>query len=81
MSDKAKEDNLCGHCERLAIAFGLINTAPGATIRVSKNLRVCADCHNATKVISKIEKRDIIIRDSCQIHHFKDGECSCDDFY
>lgn len=81
MSDKAKEDALCGHCEKLAIAFGLINTPPGTTLRVSKNLRVCADCHNATKIISKIEKREIIIRDAYRIHHFKAGECSCNDFY
>jgi hypothetical protein len=80
-SDKAKEEALCGHCEKLAIAFGLINTPPGTTLRVSKNLRVCADCHNATKIISKIEKRDIIIRDAYRIHHFKGGECSCNDFY
>lgn len=81
MSDKYKEDALCGHCEKLAIAFGLLNTPQGTTIRVSKNLRVCADCHNATKIISKIEKRDIIIRDAYRIHHFSDGECSCNDFY
>eukprot|EP00250_Pteridium_aquilinum_P009675 c18850_g1_i1 orf=261-3791(+) len=80
-SDKAKEEALCGHCEKLAIAFGLLNTPPGTTLRVSKNLRVCADCHNATKIISKIEKRDIIIRDAYRIHHFKAGECSCNDFY
>lgn len=81
MSDKAKEDALCGHCEKLAISFGILNTGPGTTIRVSKNLRVCADCHSATKFMSKIEKRDIIIRDAYRIHHFKAGECSCNDFY
>ncbi|KAH7442859.1 hypothetical protein KP509_02G004500 [Ceratopteris richardii] len=81
-SDKAKEEALCGHCERLAISFGILNTGPGTTIRVSKNLRVCADCHTVTKLMSKIEKRDIIIRDSYRIHHFnKAGECSCNDFY
>ncbi|KAH7374036.1 hypothetical protein KP509_17G084700 [Ceratopteris richardii] len=81
-SDKAKEEALCGHCERLAISFGILNTGPGTTIRVSKNLRVCADCHTVTKLMSKIEKRDIIIRDSYRIHHFnKSGECSCNDFY
>ncbi|KAI5058026.1 hypothetical protein GOP47_0026196 [Adiantum capillus-veneris] len=82
LSDKAKENALCGHCERLAISFGILHTGPGTTIRVSKNLRVCADCHAATKLMSKIEKRDIIIRDSYRIHHFnKVGECSCNDFY
>ncbi|XP_057830909.2 pentatricopeptide repeat-containing protein At1g11290, chloroplastic [Cryptomeria japonica] len=30
---------LCHHSEKLAIAFGLLNTPPGTTIRVVKNLR------------------------------------------
>lgn len=81
LSDDDKEDVLCGHCERLAIAFGLISTLPGTTIRVSKNLRVCADCHSATKVISKIERREIILTDAYRAHHFIDGECSCKDFF
>ena len=81
MSDGEKEDALCGHCEKLAIAFGLIATPKGTTIRVSKNLRVCGDCHNATKIISKIENREIIVRDSYRIHHFKNGVCSCDDYF
>lgn len=80
MSDEDKEDALCGHCEKLAIAFGLIATPKGTVIRVSKNLRVCSDCHNATKIISKIEDREIIVRDSYRIHHFKNGVCSCDDY-
>ncbi|XP_021889474.1 pentatricopeptide repeat-containing protein At3g26630, chloroplastic-like [Carica papaya] len=41
------------HSEKLAIAFGLLKTKPGETIRIFKNLRVCKDCHNATKLISK----------------------------
>ncbi|KAH7285914.1 hypothetical protein KP509_33G050800 [Ceratopteris richardii] len=77
--DKLK--SLCGHCEKLAIAFGLICTPSGTTIRVSKNLRVCADCHNASKVISKIEKREIIISDAFRCHHFKEGDCSCESHY
>ena len=81
MSDGEKEDALCGHCEKLAIAFGLIATPKGTTIRVSKNLRVCGDCHNATKIISRIENREIIVRDSYRIHHFKNGVCSCDDYF
>lgn len=70
-------DPTCGHAEKLAIAFGLISVPPGATIRVAKNLRVCEDCHNSAKLISKIEMREIIVQDSYQIHRFKDGFCSC----
>ncbi|KAF5195958.1 Pentatricopeptide repeat-containing protein [Thalictrum thalictroides] len=76
-----KEYLLCGHSEKLAIAFGILNTPPGTTIRVTKNLRVCNDCHIATKFISKIEERDIIVRDVKRFHHFKDGSCSCGDYW
>ncbi|MCO5611138.1 hypothetical protein L7F22_065388 [Adiantum nelumboides] len=76
--DAVKEDTDCGHCEKLAVAFGLLSTPHGATIRVSKNLRVCADCHVATSIISKVELREIIITDLYCVHHFKDGACSCE---
>jgi pentatricopeptide repeat protein len=77
----AKEDMLYTHSERLAIAFGLISTSPGTPIRITKNLRVCDDCHTATKFISKIASREIIVRDAKRFHHFKDGFCSCKDYW
>eukprot|EP00250_Pteridium_aquilinum_P010654 c19540_g1_i1 orf=3-1400(+) len=79
--DESKEDSLWGHCEKLAVSFGLISLPEGVTIRVSKNLRICTDCHDATKLISKIEKRSIIIADPYRVHEFVDGACSCDDFF
>ncbi|XP_024534094.1 pentatricopeptide repeat-containing protein At5g16860-like [Selaginella moellendorffii] len=76
-----KEENLCGHSERLAIACALLNTAPGTTLRIMKNLRVCDDCHEATKIISRIEKRRIVCRDATRFHDFFNGECSCGNFW
>ncbi|XAR56196.1 hypothetical protein NMG60_11036578 [Bertholletia excelsa] len=81
VDEEQKENLLCGHSERLAIAFGVLNTPPGSTIRVAKNLRVCNDCHLATKFISKIVERDIIVRDVRRFHHFIDGNCSCGDYW
>ncbi|KAJ7514799.1 hypothetical protein O6H91_23G059500 [Diphasiastrum complanatum] len=81
VEDEEKETALCEHSERLAIAFGLINTPPGTPIRIKKNLRVCGDCHNATKIISKIVSREIIARDTNRFHHFKNGFCSCGDYW
>lgn len=81
VEEKEKEISLCGHSEKLAIVFGLINTCSGTPIRVIKNLRVCGDCHNAIKFISKIVRRDIILRDTNRFHHFKDGACSCKDYW
>ncbi|KAM6580252.1 hypothetical protein CsatA_004026 [Cannabis sativa] len=81
VDDDLKEGALSHHSEKLAIAFGLISTKPGTTIRIVKNLRVCGNCHSATKLISKIFKREIIARDRNRFHHFKDGSCSCNDYW
>ncbi|KAL3835244.1 hypothetical protein ACJIZ3_009980 [Penstemon smallii] len=76
-----KEASVSHHSEKLAIAFGLIRTSPGDTIRISKNLRICVDCHNATKIISNVFGREIVIRDRSRFHHFRNGSCSCNDFW
>ncbi|XP_057837438.2 pentatricopeptide repeat-containing protein At3g24000, mitochondrial-like [Cryptomeria japonica] len=81
VEEEEKEVFLFHHSEKLAIAFGLLNMPPGTTIRVVKNLRVCADCHTATKFISKIVGREIVLRDANRFHHFKRGECSCGDYW
>ncbi|CAN6201462.1 unnamed protein product [Urochloa humidicola] len=69
------------HSEKLAIAFRLLRTPPGATIRVAKNLRVCNDCHEAAKFMSKMVGREIVLRDVRRFHHFVDGACSCGDYW
>lgn len=76
-----KELFLFHHSEKLAVAFGLLKTPPGTTIRVVKNLRVCLDCHTAIKFISKIVTRQIVVRDVNRFHHFKHGQCSCGDYW
>ncbi|KAG4176542.1 hypothetical protein ERO13_A11G251500v2 [Gossypium hirsutum] len=81
IDEEEKETALNYHSEKLAIAFGLISTAPGTPIQVVKNLRVCKDCHTATKLLSKIYQRVIIVRDRKRFHHFRDGTCSCGDYW
>lgn len=81
VEDDEKHNMVRSHSERLAIAFGLISTPPGTQLLVTKNLRVCEDCHSAIKFISKIVEREIIVRDVNRYHHFKDGECSCQDYW
>ncbi|TKY60125.1 Pentatricopeptide repeat-containing protein mitochondrial [Spatholobus suberectus] len=76
-----KEEMLSYHSERLAIAFGLLSTVEGSAITVMKNLRVCGDCHNAIKLMAKIVDREIVVRDSSRFHHFKNGICSCGDYW
>ncbi|XP_020114314.1 putative pentatricopeptide repeat-containing protein At3g08820 [Ananas comosus] len=81
IEDEEKEHSLEHHSEKLAIAFCLTTTGPEDTIRVVKNLRVCNDCHEAIKLISKITNREIIVRDNNRFHCFKDGLCSCNDYW
>jgi hypothetical protein len=69
------------HSEKLAIAFGVLTTPPGTTIRVAKNLRTCVDCHNFAKVLSGVYNREVIVRDRTRFHHFKEGRCSCNDYW
>lgn len=81
LEEREKERILLGHSEKLAVAFGLINTSGGDTIRITKNLRLCEDCHSVTKFISKFANREIFVRDINRFHHFKNGECSCGDYW
>lgn len=81
MGQQEKERQLFWHSERLAVAYGLLNSVPGAVIRIVKNLRVCGDCHNVLKLICSITNREIVVRDSTRFHRFKDGKCSCCDFW
>lgn len=81
VDEEHKETILSQHSERLAIAFGLITTTAGTPLQIVKNLRVCGDCHTVIKLISMIEERYIVVRDSNRFHHFKKGLCSCGDYW
>lgn len=81
VEEEQKEHNLKYHSEKLAIAFGLISLPCGTLVRIVKNLRMCPDCHTAAKFISNIVRREIILRDANHFHHFKNGLCSCGDYW
>ncbi|PWA64505.1 pentatricopeptide repeat (PPR) superfamily protein [Artemisia annua] len=70
---ESKEEALLAHSERLALSQALLTSSPRAPIRIIKNLRVCVDCHNALKIISKIVGRLIVARDAKRFHHFENG--------
>ncbi|CAA6664718.1 unnamed protein product [Spirodela intermedia] len=80
-SPEEKERSLYFHSERLAIAYGLMSVPSPQRIRVIKNLRVCNDCHNAVKLISKVTGREILLRDANRFHRFLGGRCSCGDYW
>ncbi|POO00298.1 DYW domain containing protein [Trema orientale] len=81
IGEEDKENVLSYHSEKLAVAFGLISTGEGTPIQVIKNLRICEDCHVVIKLVSKIFNREIIVRDRARFHRFKDGLCSCKEYW
>ncbi|KAI3468500.1 hypothetical protein Pfo_025163 [Paulownia fortunei] len=81
INEEMKVEWVCGHSERLATVFALIHTSSGLPIRITKNLRVCADCHTWLKHASEVTQRKIITRDTNRFHHFEKGKCSCNDYW
>ncbi|XP_057465429.1 pentatricopeptide repeat-containing protein At1g56690, mitochondrial-like [Actinidia eriantha] len=81
VDEEEKVHSLGHHSEKLAVAYGLLKLPAPMPIRVMKNLRVCGDCHSAIKLIAKVTEREIILRDNNRFHHFKDGLCSCRDYW
>ncbi|KAK3006552.1 hypothetical protein RJ639_017707 [Escallonia herrerae] len=69
------------HSVRLAICFGLISTSIRNPVFVRKTIRICEDCHGAAKKISNITNREIVVGDPKIYHHFRDGQCSCGDYW
>lgn len=81
VDEEQKERILLGHSEKLAMAFGLMHTSKGMSIRIMKNLRICVDCHNFAKFVSKIYERKVSLRDKNRFHDIVEGVCSCGDYW
>ncbi|KAF2315578.1 hypothetical protein GH714_040087 [Hevea brasiliensis] len=62
VDEEEKRQRLKAHSQKLAIAFALIHASQGIPIRITRNLRMCNDCHTYTKSISKIYTREIITK-------------------
>ncbi|GMH01154.1 hypothetical protein Nepgr_002993 [Nepenthes gracilis] len=69
--DAKEERKLLYHSEKLAIAFGLINTTEFTPLQLVQSHRICRDCHNGFKFIAKITEREIVLRDASKFHRFK----------
>jgi pentatricopeptide repeat protein len=81
VAEEEKQKVLFWHSEKLAIAFALLSSEPNTVIRIVKNLRMCLDCHNAIKLISRLYGREVVVRDRTRFHHFRHGFCSCKDYW
>ncbi|GKV23361.1 hypothetical protein SLEP1_g33097 [Rubroshorea leprosula] len=63
--------------------FCVINGKMVHGLVIRHGFESCLPVQNAILdiLISKIGKREIIARDSSRFHHFKDGVCSCGDYW
>lgn len=77
-SAKEKALSLESHSEKKALALALHRRKSlCSAISITKNLRVCNDCHGAMMVASRAYSCEIHLRDRSRWHIFKDGGCSC----
>ncbi|KAL3716085.1 hypothetical protein ACJRO7_007796 [Eucalyptus globulus] len=81
LEEEEKEDSVSRHSEKLAVAFGMSRSCKGSTIKIVKNLRICRDCHAFMKLVSKLYKLEILVRDRSRFHFFRDGSCSCREYW
>ncbi|CAJ1938911.1 unnamed protein product [Sphenostylis stenocarpa] len=79
--EEKRREALWYHSEKLAVAFGVLcgSAPPGKSLRIVKNLRICKDCHEAFKYMTRVLEREIIVRDVNRYHRFVNGNCTCRD--
>lgn len=89
IEEEEKEAITGTHSEKIAMGFKLISSSNTShfpamkykTLRIIKNLRMCLNCHTATKLISASYECEILLKDPVCLHRFKDGACSCEDYW
>ncbi|VFQ63301.1 unnamed protein product [Cuscuta campestris] len=81
VDESHKAEVLWQHSEKLALAFGLLSGVNpcGKPLRIVKNLRICRDCHEAFKYVSRVVEMEIVVRDVNRYHTFLSGSCTCGD--
>lgn len=81
LEEEEKKEVVLWHSEKLALCYGLIGQNNSSSIRIVKNIRICDDCHTFMKLVSKVYGKEIVVRDRTRFHHYKDGVCSCKDYW
>ncbi|KAK8354147.1 hypothetical protein V6Z11_A05G200700 [Gossypium hirsutum] len=82
IEEEEKEEIGGIHSEKLAIAFALISSPSSPqSIRIVKNTRMCRNCHLTAKYVSLRFGCEIYLSDTKFFHHFKNGRCSCGDYW
>ncbi|XP_074338580.1 LOW QUALITY PROTEIN: pentatricopeptide repeat-containing protein At4g14820-like [Apium graveolens] len=81
LDEEEKKEAVLWHSEKLALSYGLLSRETGTCIHIIKNLRICEDCHTFMKLVSDVYKTEIVVRDRTRFHHYKNGVCSCNDYW
>ncbi|KAL3500496.1 hypothetical protein ACH5RR_039589 [Cinchona calisaya] len=83
VEEESRQESLRLHSEKLAIGLVLLcgGLNEGKPIRIFKNLRVCGDCHEFIKGLSKVLNKVFLVRDANRFHKFEKGICSCKDYW
>lgn len=83
VGEEKRKEALWYHSEKLAVAFGVLcgSVPSGKPLRIVKNLRICKDCHEAFKYMTRVLEREIIVRDVNRYHRFLNGNCTCRDIW
>ncbi|XP_030476208.1 putative pentatricopeptide repeat-containing protein At3g15130 [Syzygium oleosum] len=84
VEDESKVESLRVHSEKLAIGLALVSGGlqrKEGVIRIFKNLRICGDCHEYIKCLSRVLNMTFMVRDANRFHKFQDGLCSCKDYW
>ncbi|XP_022746745.1 pentatricopeptide repeat-containing protein At5g03800 isoform X2 [Durio zibethinus] len=81
VEEHQKKHFLLYHSAKLATTYGLLMTRRGEPIRIVKNILLCGDCHTFLKFVSVITRREIFLRDPSGFHCFRNGQCSCKDYW
>ncbi|CAM0902149.1 unnamed protein product [Alopecurus aequalis] len=90
VDEESRAEGLRAHSERLAVGLWLLHhhehdhgegEGKEEVIRLYKNLRVCSDCHEFFKGLSRVVGRALVVRDANRFHRFQDGACSCKDYW
>ncbi|KAL4278946.1 hypothetical protein GQ457_03G038500 [Hibiscus cannabinus] len=82
IEEEEKEETGGVHSEKLALAFALIGSPSSPkSIRIVKNTRMCRNCHLTAKHVSLKFGCEIYLSDTNCFHHFKNGHCSCGDYW
>ncbi|KAF9596727.1 hypothetical protein IFM89_012926 [Coptis chinensis] len=78
VEEHQKKEFLYCHSAKLAVMYGILYTRHA---QIVKNIHLCGDCHTFFKYASTVLGREISLRDASGFHIFRNGQCSCKDYW